>query len=161
MDDNEVTTIISWSLKYLKRRNIIINSLLDFNNGINFINLIEILFNTKISNYNIIIKNEFQKLNNVTIALSNIEKLCNTKIISIDSGMIVNNNEKAILNVLWLILHSFTAKKLRKFGIAEDGTINENIPLKNRLISWSKDVLSKMRISESIRIDDKEFVKRY
>jgi len=117
-------TFTRWVNTYLIERRLKLNSLqTDFQDGLNLINLLEIISSKSLPKYNKNPKIQMQKLENLTFALDFLASE-GIKLVSIDSSAIASGNLKLILGLIWTIILRYQIQ------------VSEGASAKAELLEW-------------------------
>ncbi|XP_044015833.1 filamin-A isoform X3 [Aphidius gifuensis] len=127
-------TFTRWANKHLKCIDRFIDDLEnDLSDGLQLINLIEVLAQKKLPKHNKKPSFRSQKLENVAVSLKFLENQ-GIRIVNIDSSDIVDSKLKLILGLIWtLILHYSISMPNWEFDNSEGG---KNVTPKQRLMNW-------------------------
>ena len=133
---SDAQALIAWANTFLVARQLHAENIKeDFADGVLLINLVEQAFNQRVAkSFNLRPKQHFQKLDNVALVLTFLEKE-NVVLLSIDGHSIVNGQSKQTVNLLWNILRELTLRSVSKMRPA-DG--DKNVSIKSVLMQWIK-----------------------
>ncbi|CAL8076764.1 unnamed protein product [Calicophoron daubneyi] len=122
-------TFTRWVNQHLKSANTHIDNLeTDLCDGLKLAALVEVLTNHKFKRLNKRPTFRTQKLENVTLVLKFLQENEGVRIVSIDSGHIVDSNLKLILGLIWTLIvrYSISAAVLEKeIELTEPETVDE------------------------------------
>ncbi|XP_064632240.1 filamin-A-like isoform X7 [Lineus longissimus] len=145
-------TFTRWANEHLKTCNKHIGDLdTDLGDGLRLIALVEVLSGRKFTRFTKRPVVRPQKLENVTMALNFLQKDEGIKIVTIDSGHIVDGSPKLILGLMWtLILHYSISMPMWEEDEFDEPVGREKTP-KQRLLAWVQNKIPEAPITNFTR----------
>ncbi|KAK7090869.1 filamin-C-like isoform X2 [Littorina saxatilis] len=143
--DIQRTTFKNWVNEQLRPLGLDVEDLrTDFTDGVNLVTLVEALTGRPVTGAVSKPANQYQKIQNITVALDTVAK-DGVKIINIDSSDITEGNMKLILALIWLLVLKYQgglgAAQHRRWMLAWLRSVLPDCTINNLTTDWNDGVL--------------------